>query len=107
MLIACPSCLSKNRVDEDRLDQGPVCGRCQSELLAPALTSLARRHSKLARFAQTPRWPVVRFFQTVTASASTVSVFPAPHSKPRAQYHPRDNVHAHASQGTSGDTQKK
>ena len=33
MLIVCPSCLSKNRVDPDRLDQQPVCGRCQHQLL--------------------------------------------------------------------------
>ena len=40
MLIVCPSCLSKNRVVEQRLDQSPVCGRCGGELLAPAPVAL-------------------------------------------------------------------
>ncbi|HEV3020419.1 MAG TPA: thioredoxin TrxC [Burkholderiaceae bacterium] len=40
MLIVCPSCLSKNRVDPGRLEQHPVCGRCQHELLAPVPVEL-------------------------------------------------------------------
>jgi len=35
MLIVCPSCLTKNRVAEDRLSQHPLCGHCKEELLAP------------------------------------------------------------------------
>ena len=40
MLIVCPSCLSSNRVIEQRLDQGPMCGRCGAELLAVAPVAL-------------------------------------------------------------------
>lgn len=34
MLIACPHCSTKNRVEPDRLAQKPVCGRCGRDLLA-------------------------------------------------------------------------
>ena len=30
--IACPACLSKNRVPRDRLDASPRCGRCKAPL---------------------------------------------------------------------------
>jgi len=40
MLIVCPSCISKNRVEEGRLGERPVCGRCQQELLVPAPIAL-------------------------------------------------------------------
>ena len=40
MLIVCPSCLSRNRVVEQRLDRHPVCGRCSSELLVAAPVAL-------------------------------------------------------------------
>jgi thioredoxin 2 len=43
MLIVCPSCLTRNRVEPERLGQGPVCGRCKSELLAPAPVALDDR----------------------------------------------------------------
>ncbi len=36
MLVVCPSCLSSNRVEKDRLGERPVCGRCQADLLAAA-----------------------------------------------------------------------
>lgn len=35
MNLVCPSCGATNRVPDDRLGDGPVCGRCKSEL-APA-----------------------------------------------------------------------
>jgi thioredoxin 2 len=35
MLLVCPSCATKNRVPDDRLGDGPVCGRCKVPL-APA-----------------------------------------------------------------------
>jgi thioredoxin 2 len=31
--IACPACLTANRVDEARRSQGPACGRCGAPLL--------------------------------------------------------------------------
>lgn len=33
MQLACPACTTKNRVPDDRLDDGPVCGRCGADLL--------------------------------------------------------------------------
>jgi thioredoxin 2 len=32
--VACPACLTANRVDEARAGQGPKCGRCGAPLLA-------------------------------------------------------------------------
>lgn len=40
MLLACPHCHAKNRVDEDRLNQTPTCGKCGRELLAGAPVEL-------------------------------------------------------------------
>jgi thioredoxin 2 len=40
MLLTCPHCSSRNRVDPDRIDAGPVCGRCARELLAGAPVAL-------------------------------------------------------------------
>lgn len=34
MQIACPSCGTRNRVPDERLDEQPVCGRCSAELMA-------------------------------------------------------------------------
>ena len=35
MHLACPSCATTNRVPDERLQSGPVCGRCKALLLAP------------------------------------------------------------------------
>jgi thioredoxin 2 len=40
MLLTCPHCSSRNRVDPDRIDARPVCGRCAKELLAGAPVAL-------------------------------------------------------------------
>lgn len=34
VLIPCPSCLSRNRVADDRLRDRPTCGRCKTALIA-------------------------------------------------------------------------
>lgn len=34
MLIACPACLTTNRVPDERLLEDPVCGRCGDALLS-------------------------------------------------------------------------
>jgi len=34
MQLVCPSCGTKNRVPEQRLGDGPVCGRCKTPLMA-------------------------------------------------------------------------
>ncbi len=36
MLLACPSCGTKNRVPDERLRDDPVCGRCGAELASTA-----------------------------------------------------------------------
>ena len=40
MLIACPHCSTKNRVEPDRLVHKPACGRCGMDLLAGAPVAL-------------------------------------------------------------------
>jgi thioredoxin 2 len=40
MLISCPHCATRNRVEPERIDAGPVCGRCAKELLAGAPVAL-------------------------------------------------------------------
>jgi len=34
MQVVCPSCLTKNRVPEERIGDAPICGKCRRELLA-------------------------------------------------------------------------
>lgn len=41
--VACPSCLSANRVPADRLDEHPKCGKCGTELLDGAPVTLDER----------------------------------------------------------------
>jgi len=49
--LACPSCLTANRVPADRLGDGPKCGRCGAPLLAAAPIELdeARFDTYVAR----------------------------------------------------------
>jgi len=35
MQLVCPACLTKNRVPDARLPDGPVCGKCGAALAAP------------------------------------------------------------------------
>ena len=35
MHLSCPSCSTINRVPDERLQSGPVCGRCKTPLMAP------------------------------------------------------------------------
>ena len=35
MHLVCPQCATINRVPEERLGDGPVCGTCKAKLLAP------------------------------------------------------------------------
>ncbi len=41
MHLACPSCGTINRIPDQRLQSGPVCGRCKAPLMAPEPVSLA------------------------------------------------------------------
>jgi thioredoxin 2 len=36
MQLACPACGTRNRVPDNRLADGPVCGKCGADLAAPA-----------------------------------------------------------------------
>ena len=57
MLIVCPSCLTKNRVAEDRLSQHPLCGHCKEELLAPE--PIALREDSFDSYVSATELPVV------------------------------------------------
>ena len=41
MQLACPKCGTRNRVDEARLSEGPVCGSCHAALAPPAPVDVA------------------------------------------------------------------
>ncbi len=43
MLLACPSCGTKNRVPDERLRDDPVCGRCGTELASTVPVALDDR----------------------------------------------------------------
>ena len=60
MQVACPHCLTRNRVPDARLDEGPRCGHCHEPLL-PA-TPTAIDGEALARFTQGTELPVVADF---------------------------------------------
>jgi thioredoxin 2 len=40
MQVVCPQCLTRNRIPEERLTDGPVCGRCRAPLLPGAPVEL-------------------------------------------------------------------
>lgn len=44
LLIACPHCHARNRVPEQRLGQGPVCGRCHQALFTAHSLALDAAH---------------------------------------------------------------
>ena len=41
MHLVCPSCSTTNRIPEERLQDGPVCGRCTAPLMAAAPVDLS------------------------------------------------------------------
>jgi thioredoxin 2 len=43
MQLVCPSCLTTNRVPDERAGDGPVCGRCRADLLPREPTPLDER----------------------------------------------------------------
>lgn len=57
MHIACPRCTATNRVPDDRLDDGPVCARCKTPLLAPE--PLALDDTQFDAFIDRTELPVV------------------------------------------------
>jgi len=60
MQIACPHCLTRNRVPDDRLDDDPKCGQCHRLLLPREPVAIAG--DDLARLAQGTALPVVADF---------------------------------------------
>src|SRR5690242_8815269 len=60
MQIACPHCLARNRVPDDRLDDGPKCGNCHRELLPQEPVDIAG--DQLDRFTAGTALPVVADF---------------------------------------------
>ena len=57
MQLACPKCGTRNRVDEARLSEGPVCGSCHAALAPPAPVDVAGE--QLARYVTGTEQPVV------------------------------------------------
>ena len=57
MHLACPSCGTINRVPDERLQSGPVCGRCKTPLMAPEPVPLA--DSTLSGFIANTELPVL------------------------------------------------
>ncbi|HVO89562.1 MAG TPA: thioredoxin TrxC [Casimicrobiaceae bacterium] len=57
MNIVCPNCGTRNRVIEERLDQGPKCGQCATPLVSSEPTEL--RGELLPRYVAGTEMPVV------------------------------------------------
>lgn len=57
MQIACPHCLARNRVPDDRLDDGPACGQCHQRLLPGEPVAVSG--NDLVRFVSGTQLPVV------------------------------------------------
>lgn len=57
MLIACPQCLTKNRVPPERLREQPVCGQCKAILLPDHPVALDDQ--QFERYVQGTELPVV------------------------------------------------
>jgi len=60
MQIACPFCLTRNRVPDDRIGEDPKCGQCHRPLLPAEPVAIAGED--LARFASGTQLPVVADF---------------------------------------------
>lgn len=57
MLIACPHCLTTNRVPDQRTGEDPVCGRCKQALLPRA--PVAMDDAALPRYLAATEMPVL------------------------------------------------
>ncbi|HET7794713.1 MAG TPA: thioredoxin TrxC [Rhizobacter sp.] len=57
MQLVCPSCGAKNRVPDQRLADGPVCGRCGTELMAAKPVALS--DERFAAFIDGTELPVL------------------------------------------------
>ena len=57
MQLVCPHCLTKNRVPEDRINEQPVCGKCQHALMLDEPIELD--DVSFAKFTEGTELPVV------------------------------------------------
>lgn len=57
MQVVCPQCLAANRVPDDRLGEGPVCGKCKSALLPSMVVELS--DATFSKFVNRSDVPVV------------------------------------------------
>lgn len=53
MLITCPHCATRNRVDEGRINDAPSCGHCQRDLFTGAPVTLDKSNFALVIVAST------------------------------------------------------
>ena len=54
MIIHCPHCSKGNRVPTEKLNQTPICGACQQELLSLAINATAANFSELVTQSEMP-----------------------------------------------------
>jgi len=54
MIIHCPHCAKGNRVPVDKLNQAPICGACQQDLLSLPINATAENFSELVTQAVMP-----------------------------------------------------
>ncbi|MGY4829225.1 thioredoxin TrxC [Sphaerotilaceae bacterium SBD11-9] len=57
MQLVCPSCGTKNRVPDQRLNDAPICGRCSTELMAAKPVALS--DERFAAFVEGTDLPVL------------------------------------------------
>lgn len=57
MHLVCPSCGTTNRIPPERLNEGPVCGRCAAPLMLPEPMNLS--DAALPKFVADTELPVV------------------------------------------------
>ena len=65
MQLACPNCMAKNRVPDERLREAPSCGKCGTLLMATVPTQLD--DTNFSRFIEGTDLPVIEQHSTRAA----------------------------------------